>query len=379
MARFIAVLLLVLWVLDASGQSLSDKQKELQQLKEQISQQEEIIRQAEAAKQNKEKNLQQTQKTYKDTDAKIKRLKKSEEAAQSELNKAKQQLTVTRQNLAASRQRANALQEEIRREFHALFVQHFRPGQALSGAHTRLLPLMLNYTVQSKEQTEDRIAQYEGTSAQLEEKRSKSQKDFENYQWSRIVAKKKKKKYEAEISTLSGDIASLEDQRQTALQRKSQLEEEAKALDDLLAKLRSEISHQAYSFTFSTEKLPWPARGEIIRPFGEQKSAVYNVTLVNKGIDIALEEGHPVKAVESGVVAFAAWYNGAGKMVIIDHQNGFFSLYSHNSSLLVSKGDTINRGQTIALSGKTGSAEVPSLHFELRKRGTSVDPMEYLE
>ncbi|MCD6182353.1 MAG: peptidoglycan DD-metalloendopeptidase family protein [Candidatus Cloacimonetes bacterium] len=379
MKKYILGIVLLLTVLAAYGQTLGDKQKELEELKKQISRQEEIIREAEAQKENKEQNLQKTQKTYKATDAKIKRLKKSEEAAKKELRRAKEQLTVTRQNLAASRARARQLSSEIHKEFYALFVEHFRPSLAASKQNTKALPLLIKGCIDLKRSTEDEIAEFEGTSSQLEKKRSKSQKDFENFQWSRIVAKKKKKKYEAEISTLSGDIASLENQRATAIERKNLLETEAKALDELLAKLRSEISHEAYSYIFSTDKLPWPARGEIIRPFGEEKSELYNVTLVNKGIDIALEEGHPVKAVEDGVVAFAAWYNGAGKMVIIDHQNGFFSLYSHNSSLLVSKGDSVNRSQTIALSGKTGSAEVPSLHFELRKRGTSVDPMKYLE
>jgi len=117
----------------------------------------------------------------------------------------------------------------------------------------------------------------------------------------------------------------------------------------------------------------------LTKQYGEQKSDQYRVSLLNNGIDIGLAVGSEIMAVDAGVIAFAEWYNGAGKLIVIDHQNGFHSLYSHNSKLLVSKGDVISRNQIIALSGMTGSAEVPSVHFELRKRGAPVDPMDYLE
>jgi septal ring factor EnvC (AmiA/AmiB activator) len=86
-----------------------------------------------------------------------------------------------------------------------------------------------------------------------------------------------------------------------------------------------------------------------------------------------------VLAVDDGEIIFADRYGGQGKMLIIDHKNGFFSLYGYNSDLLVARGDSVTRGQVIARSGMTGSASAPSLHFELRKDGKAVNPVPYFE
>ena len=84
-------------------------------------------------------------------------------------------------------------------------------------------------------------------------------------------------------------------------------------------------------------------------------------------------------AADDGEVVFADRFGGQGNLVIIDHKNGFFTVYAYNSSILVSVGAKVKRGQTIARRGSTGSATEPSLHFELRKDGKSINPVPYLE
>jgi len=114
----------------------------------------------------------------------------------------------------------------------------------------------------------------------------------------------------------------------------------------------------------------WPARGRIIQGFA---------TRGNDGINIAVPEGTQVKAVESGVVAYAGnELKGYGNLVLIRHPNGFVSAYAHNAALDVKRGDQVKRGQTIAKSGQSGNVVSPQLHFELRKGSTPVDPTRYL-
>lgn len=114
----------------------------------------------------------------------------------------------------------------------------------------------------------------------------------------------------------------------------------------------------------------WPARGRIIQSFR---------TNGNAGIDIAVPEGTPVKAAESGVVAYAgSELKNLGNLVLIRHPNGYVSAYAHNGELDVKRGDQVKRGQTIARSGQTGNVQSPMLHFELRKGSTPVDPTQYL-
>ena len=117
----------------------------------------------------------------------------------------------------------------------------------------------------------------------------------------------------------------------------------------------------------------WPARGHIVQSFGEKGG------VKSDGINIALPEGTPVKAAESGVVAYAGnELKGYGNLVLIRHDNGFVSAYANNGDIKVKKGDVIRRGQVVATSGQTGNVTSPQLHFELRKGSTPVDPMQYL-
>ncbi|QFU16288.1 peptidoglycan DD-metalloendopeptidase family protein [Microvirga thermotolerans] len=115
----------------------------------------------------------------------------------------------------------------------------------------------------------------------------------------------------------------------------------------------------------------WPARGRVIAGFGANGG--------NEGINIAVPEGTPVKAAESGVVTYAGnEVKGYGNLVLIRHDNGYVSAYAHNGSLNVKRGEQVKRGQVIATSGQTGNVTSPQLHFEIRKGATPVDPLKYL-
>ena len=99
----------------------------------------------------------------------------------------------------------------------------------------------------------------------------------------------------------------------------------------------------------------------------------------NDGINIAVPEGTQVKAAESGTVVYAgSELKGYGNLVLIRHPNGFVSAYANNGSLEVKRGQSVRRGQTIALSGQSGDVSSPQLHFELRKGAKPVDPSKYL-
>jgi len=91
-----------------------------------------------------------------------------------------------------------------------------------------------------------------------------------------------------------------------------------------------------------------------------------------------VNENSSIKAFADGEVAFAGLFVGSGNMIIIDHKNGFHSIYSFNNTLLVIKGEYVQKGQVIALSGMTGAASEPSLRFELRRNRVAVNPVEYV-
>ena len=129
--------------------------------------------------------------------------------------------------------------------------------------------------------------------------------------------------------------------------------------------------------TEATGALPtfrWPVRGKVITSYGAKTNGKSN-----DGINLAVPEGTPVKAAEDGVVAYSGnELKGYGNLVLVGHSNGYVTAYAHASELMVKRGDTIKRGQTIAKSGQSGEVGSPQLHFEIRKGSSPVDPLQFL-
>ncbi len=118
----------------------------------------------------------------------------------------------------------------------------------------------------------------------------------------------------------------------------------------------------------------WPVKGRIVNEFGSQTSNGQN-----EGIDISVPEGTAVRAAENGVVIYTgSEISTYGNLILVRHDDDWVSAYAHNRDFEVKKGDRVRRGQIIARSGKTGDAERPKLHFELRKDSQAVDPTRYL-
>ena len=115
-------------------------------------------------------------------------------------------------------------------------------------------------------------------------------------------------------------------------------------------------------------QLGWPATGQITQGFNNN----------TKGIDIAGNLGDPVIAAADGKVMYSGnGVRGLGNLIIVNHQNGFITAYAHNRALLVKTGQDVKRGAKIAEIGQS-DATSPRLHFEIRRQGTPVDPMQYL-
>lgn len=122
-----------------------------------------------------------------------------------------------------------------------------------------------------------------------------------------------------------------------------------------------------------------PASGKITSPFGMRNHPISKVNKVHQGVDIDAQKGDPILAAGSGVVEFSGYSTGYGYNVIINHNNGFRTIYGHSSKLLVKEGDVVKKGQKIALVGSTGASTGPHLHFEIRLGNTPVDPTNYVD
>jgi lipoprotein NlpD len=115
----------------------------------------------------------------------------------------------------------------------------------------------------------------------------------------------------------------------------------------------------------------WPTKGTLISRYSSNGS-------LNKGIDIGGDLGQPVLAASGGTVVYAGnGLRGYGELIIIKHNETYVSAYGHNRRLLVREGQQVKVGQTIAEMGSTGTDRV-KLHFEIRRQGKPVDPLQYL-
>lgn len=121
-------------------------------------------------------------------------------------------------------------------------------------------------------------------------------------------------------------------------------------------------------------KLKLPARGELLSRFGSQREE----GLTWKGLFIRAESGHSVHAVADGQVVFADWLRGYGNLLILDHGNGYMSLYGNNESLLKQVGEMTQGGERIASVGSSGGALESGVYFEMRHEGKPFDPMKWV-
>jgi murein DD-endopeptidase MepM/ murein hydrolase activator NlpD len=186
------------------------------------------------------------------------------------------------------------------------------------------------------------------------------------------AAIEKKNAIESRKSDRKTVLDSAVNQRDVAEQAYQDLQATSSRIETML---RNRGSQTAIA---STGSMIWPASGPITSPFGWRVHPIFGTQRFHSGIDIGAEYGDAIRAADNGVVVFADWMGGYGKAVIIDHGHGISTLYGHQSQLLVSEGQRVNKGDIIGRVGSTGYSTGPHLHFEVRQNGTPVNPVGYL-
>ena len=167
-----------------------------------------------------------------------------------------------------------------------------------------------------------------------------------------------------------------EERRRREEEERRRQEEEAAAERDSAAEPEAE-SDSGEEQQAGFAPLTWPANGPVTSPYGYRRHPIAGVDRLHAGIDIGAASGSPIVAAASGEVVYAGWYGGYGLAVVINHGDGYATLYAHQSSIAVTTGQQVGRGVVIGAVGTTGYSTGPHLHFEVRINGNPVDPMPY--
>jgi LysM repeat protein len=149
-------------------------------------------------------------------------------------------------------------------------------------------------------------------------------------------------------------------------------EDQLEAGQEIFIPQMAEVTGRSSSASKPQIKLAWPIKGRITSNYGPRDGGYHY------GLDIAANQGDPIKAAAAGQVVFTGWITGYGNAVKIDHGSGCLTLYGHSSKILTHVGALVKAGDTIALIGSTGHSTGPHLHLELRYHDRAVDPLPYL-
>ena len=162
----------------------------------------------------------------------------------------------------------------------------------------------------------------------------------------------------------------------SADKRLATLKQDVAQLEELTRKLTEVVPPPVpanIAFKSRKGKLPWPVAGKMVQRFGDSMKG--GVTL--EGIVIESREGANVRAVHGGVVIFADWLRGYGLMLIVDHGDGYMTLYGYNQSLLKKVGDSVEAGEVISLAGVSGGRRNAAVYFAIRKGSSPVNPLSW--
>ncbi len=174
------------------------------------------------------------------------------------------------------------------------------------------------------------------------------------------------------LLALEAELASRSDQLE-------QLVQDRQHLENLIAEINRIVSdipapEELMPFAQARGELPWPLAGPLLNTFGASYS---EGNLQRQGVIINAAEGTAVRAIHPGRVVFADWLRGSGFLVVLDHGQGYMSLYAHNQGLLKQNGDWANRGETIAAAGSNAGMDSPGIYFEVRHNGQAQNPVNW--
>jgi septal ring factor EnvC (AmiA/AmiB activator) len=356
-------------------QALADRESELQQLQENIEKLQKELKDVQGTRSGLQQELQKSESEMGELLKKIDRVQrelKEQDKQLNELNKKRDALQEARhqqQEQVAEQVRAayqvgeqSQLKLLLNQESPERLTRMMAYHQWVFAAHSEKLDAYLN-TLSQLDSLEPQIVEQRRGLQANKERLDKQQQDLKQHQSQR---KKVLASINSTISTKDQELHQLQEDRQRL-----------QALLQEVARTVGKVPLPTGGEAFSSRKgrLPWPTQGRVTSRFGSSR---VGSQMQWSGMLIASNAGQAVIAVHHGRVVFADYFRGHGLLVIVDHGEGYLSLYAHNQSLLKVTGDWVKAGDSIASVGNSGGQEQSGLYFEIRHQGKPLDPAPWL-
>lgn len=411
MLRILALILLSSLIAPAIADQRADTQRQLEAARQDVAELKKLLEKLQQEKSGVQQQLKKTETEMGDLENQVKELQRELKGSEQEIQRLDQEKKKL-QGARTEQQRLIAIQARAayqsgRQEYVKLLLNQQNPEKFsrtltyydyLSQARLEQLSAF-NETLRQLANVEQEItrhqAQLQAQKAGLDERHAK-------------LAEARKERQQA-LAKLNRDFASRDQRLKARQQEQAELGRVLKTIEETLARqareaeearkraLAAQKAEQArpgrqqssqpsgplvssgavYGGPFASArgKLPWPVDGRLVARYGTPRGG--DARTKWDGVLIGAPAGSQVRAVHGGRVVFADWLRGAGLLVILDHGNGYLSLYGHNQSLLKNAGDLVKAGEPIATVGSSGGQDTSALYFAIRQNGRPSDPAQW--
>jgi septal ring factor EnvC (AmiA/AmiB activator) len=363
------------------------EQRKLRQTEQQIRDEKRKAAEARARETSVLAELEQVEQRLADKHKEIARLDTRITRAQSEVTGLRGEV----QQL--SRQRAGQ-EQALGRRLRAMYKVHAQGGALpllLSGDDPVARAVAVRHLASLAALDARLIQEYRGTSDRLEDRRRREETRQRELADLKSDAQREQADSDRDAAKRRVLLAKVRDERAYHERMVGELTEAARRLEAFINDLQAKQRRLARvpppkgvaippgtGFGNLRGRLPWPTEGRIISAFGAQVHPRFGTRTFRNGVDIEANEGRDVAAVYGGHVIYTGWFKGYGNLIILDHDNEYYTLYAHIAEIGVKEGDDVRQGQRIGTVGDTGSLEGPRLYFEVRYQGKPQDPEQWL-
>ena len=374
----IGVLLLAFLVLALPAQATEDpaaKAAELAQLRARISHLKTRLQAGREQKTQAERQLQ-------DVEQRVNRTRRALRRTRQALSRLDRQLTALKQQQRSAKDKIHQQSATLAREARAAYAMGRQQqvklllNQEQPSAVGRML-VYFSYFSQARqariETLRDSLRQLETVQADIQEKTRSLTALEEDQRRQNARFKTQKQQRQQVLAELSEQLKSQGGELKHLQRDEQQLQALVHSLQELLSDIPADAAQQK-PFKALKGQLRWPARGHLAHRFGKRRG---DSGLKWQGVLIEAPEGGRVRAVSQGRVAFADWLRGFGLLLIIDHGDGYMSLYGQNQALYKEVGEWVDSGEVVATLGASGGQTEAGLYFEIRHNGQPVNPLRW--